>query len=425
MRTTVMPGNIKGAVAAPSAKSMTQRAFAAALLHTGQTTIYGAGDSEDELAALGAIRQLGATASVLAGGGIHISANGISPLGSEVDCGESGLAARLFTPIAALAAVPLTVTGRGTLLSRPMPGIKEALTALGVTIETNNGYLPLTLMGPITPASISVSGNESSQFVSGLLFALSACAVAPVTLTVTALKSRPYIDLTLDVLNRFGRPIVHTDYREFYIDPSLFTLAQRTDIFIEGDWSGAANLLAAGALAGQVTVINLNNSSQQADKAILQVLRQAGAAMRVEEDTIEVSKAKLSAFEFDATHCPDLFPILDILAAGCKGESYIRGVHRLFHKESNRAESIAEMLQNFDVPYSIEDDALCVEGVDRLQGTVIDAFGDHRIAMAAAVGALRANGPVDILNAASVHKSYPAFFKDLSLCGITCISGGE
>jgi 3-phosphoshikimate 1-carboxyvinyltransferase len=126
------------------------------------------------------------------------------------------------------------------------------------------------------------------------------------------------------------------------------------------------------------------------------------------------------SFEFDATDCPDLFPVLSVLAACCRGESYIRGVHRLFTKESNRAESIGEMLENFDVPYAIEDDTLAITGVKKLRGTVIDAHNDHRIAMAAAIGALRAGSRVDIVGAEAVNKSYPAFFNDLQLCGARC-----
>jgi len=418
MHSVVLPGTIKGQIVAPASKSLTQRAYAAALLHKGTTAIYGVGSSADEFAALTAIQQLGARVRHLPDGVVHVTSNGVIPSGAEVDCHESGLAARLFLPIAALAAVPLSITGSGSLLSRPMLGVAEALSALGVTIETENGHLPATLLGPIVPVSVAVSGADGSQLISGLLFALCSAASSPVTLTVTDIKSRPYIDMTLDVLNRFGKPVAHKDYHEFYIDPSLFTLPAHVDMYVEGDWSGAANLLVAGAIAGTTTVVNLNNSSLQADKAILHALRQAGAALHVTEESITVTSSKLTAFTFDATHCPDLFPALAILAACCEGESYIKGVHRLFHKESNRAESISEMLQNFDVPFSIEDDALCVVGVSKLQGTVIDCYNDHRIAMAAAVGALRATGPVDILQSQSVNKSYPDFFNDLSLCGI-------
>jgi 3-phosphoshikimate 1-carboxyvinyltransferase len=146
----------------------------------------------------------------------------------------------------------------------------------------------------------------------------------------------------------------------------------------------------------------------------------AGAGIEQGENSVTVKKAQLKGFELDATHSPDLFPILAILAACCQGESYINGIHRLHHKESNRVESIAEMLQNFDVPFSLEGDSFCITGVKKLQGTVIDSYSDHRIVMAAAIGALRANGPVDILEAESVNKSYPGFFSSLSLCGINC-----
>ena len=239
-------------------------------------------------------------------------------------------------------------------------------------------------------------------------------------ITVSDLTSKPYIDLTLDVLSQFGKHISHNNYKEFRIDPSLFRIIDVVEIRIEADWSSAAALLVAGAIGGSVTIENLRLDSTQSDKVILDVLRSAGAEIIIEERTITVKCAPLRAFEFDATHCPDLFPVLAILAACCNGESTISGVHRLFNKESNRAESISEMLENFAVPFSLEDDSLCITGVRKLQGTVIDAYHDHRIVMAAAVGALRASGPVDILHAGAVNKSYPGFFDDLIACGVRC-----
>jgi len=422
MQATIEPGSISGNVAAPPSKSMTQRAYAAALLHKGITIIRNAGSSQDEQAAMNIIQQLGAVVAHLSGPAHFkkITSPGSITSTGPASCGESGLAARLFTPIAALGAGQVTITGSGSLLHRPMPGFAEVLPQLGIALRDFNGQLPLTLQGPLQPASISLDASAGSQFLSGLLFALSYAATLPVTISVTGLTSKPYIDMTLQVLAHFGKPVTHHNYTEFYIDPTLFTYQDTVELDIEGDWSSAAALLVAGALAGNITVSNLDANSKQADKAILTALRDAGAGVTVADGSITVKMAPLRAFEFDATDCPDLFPVLAVLASCCHGESAVKGVHRLFHKESNRAASISEMLTDLSVPFSIEDDVLYVTGVRRLSGTIIDAHNDHRIVMAAAIAALRARGRIDITGAEAVRKSYPAFFDDLALCGVVC-----
>ncbi len=418
MQATISPGYISGTVTAPPSKSVTQRVLAAALLHNGKTVIRHAGRSDDELAALQIIQQLGARVTQTEET-IEITSTGVVPVSGSINCGESGLSARLFTPIAALSGREIRIEATGSLLKRPMHGFKDVLPLLGVSM-TGSEHLPMTIQGPLQAQSISINAESGSQFLSGLLFAYSSSAKESVSIKVAGLKSKPYIDLTLEVLKSFGRPISHDHYKEFYIDPSLFTNPGIVEVCVEADWSSAVYLLVAGAIAGSVTVKNLNINSKQADKAILAVLQNAGAGITVEQDAITVKQARLQAFEFDATHCPDLFPVLAILAACCEGESYITGVNRLFHKESNRAESISEMLENFAVPFSLEDDSLCITGVRKLQGTVIDAYHDHRIAMAAAVGALRAGSPVDIKHAEAISKSYPAFYNDLISCGVKC-----
>jgi len=428
MKAIIEPGNIHGTINCPPSKSMTQRAYAAALLRHGRTIIKNAGSSEDERAALEIIQQLGArvisTVDVAHFGCVphlvEIESNGVHPIADTILCGESGLSARLFAPIAALSKQAIKIDGTGSLLRRPMTGIEEVFAQLNVSLTGFNGYIPFTIKGPIVPTAIKMDAGDSSQLLSGLLFALSSCATEPVTIEVANLNSKPYIDLTIDVLKYFGRNITHNNYKEFYIDPATFTNLENVKINIEGDWSSAAYLLVAGAIAGEVTIKNLDAASKQADVAILTVLKDAGATVAIHGDGVTVRREALRAFEFDATQCPDLFPVLSILAACCEGESYIAGVHRLFYKESNRAESISEMLQNFDVPFSISDDTLCITGVKKLQGTVIDSFNDHRMAMAATIGALRAGGQVDILHAQVVNKSYPGFWGDLILCGGKC-----
>jgi 3-phosphoshikimate 1-carboxyvinyltransferase len=420
MQATIEPGSISGTITAPPSKSVTQRAFAAALLHKGSTVITNAGTSDDEHVALDVIQQLGAKIEERTADTIEIISNGVAPVTDTINCGESGLSARLFTPIAALSDKQVTITGMGTLLSRSMDTFREVLEALKVEVSGFNGYLPITVKGPLQGLPVQINTEGSSQFLSGLLLAYGSIAKGPVVIEAEGLKSKPYIDLTLEVMRHFGKPIPYHNYKKFDIDPSFFSPPARVEINVEGDWSSAAYLLVAGAIAGAVTVKNLNIDSVQADVAILKALGLAGAEPIISHDAVSVKSMRLKGFEFDATDCPDLFPVLAILAAYCDGESYINGVHRLFNKESNRAKSISEMLENFGALFSIEEDSLVVTGVRKLQGTVIDAYHDHRIVMAAAIGALRASGPVDILNAEAVNKSYPSFFEDLISCGVRC-----
>jgi len=410
VKATIIPGYIYGSLTAPPCKSHTQRAYAAALLHVGQTIIRNAGHSGDERAALQVIQHLGARVSVK--DVLEITSTGVNPISNAINCGESGLAARLFTPIAAICGEQLLIEGTGSLLRRPMEGFSEILPSLNVAMEGFNGYLPFKVRGPMQARPISIDAGNGSQFLSGLLFALSAVTKEPLTLEVTNLKSKPYIDLTLEVLAHFGKPVSHKNYRQFYIDPALFVHKETIEISIEADWSSAAYFLVAGAIAGNMAIKNLQTGSKQADKAILEALRMAGAEITTDNNCISVQKSRLQPFDFNATDAPDLFPVLSILAACCGGESSIAGVHRLFYKESNRVESITEMLQDFAVPFSVEDDTLFVTGMPHLQGTIIDAYSDHRIVMAASVGALRANGPVEIPGVEAVNKSYPGFFDD-------------
>lgn len=421
MKVTIEPGILNGTISAPPSKSMTQRVLAAALLHKGRTIVKNAGSSADEQAALHIIQQLGAVVQTAPNNDFIITSSGINPSGTLIDCGESGLSARLFIPIASLSAATITIQGHGSLVTRPMAAFQQVLPECGVVVQSPNGVLPITVRGPFQPTSdLTIDGSESSQFISGLLFALCCSQSSPLhSVYVRDLVSRPYVLLSLHVLRLFGN-----EARER--EPNVFTAWQPTSspgeiqVKIDGDWSSAAFFMVAGAIAGDVTIRGLNNNNLQADSAIYQLLVDAGANVSLDGDAVRICRSFTKGFEFDATHCPDLFPILAVLAACSSGESYITGVHRLFHKESNRAQSISEMLENFNVPFSIEDDAFCISGVHKLQGTVIEAHNDHRIVMAAAIAALRASGPVEIAGAEAINKSYPDFFRDLQLCGGKC-----
>lgn len=421
MLVTIKPGKINGTLTVPPSKSITQRALAAALLHDGKTIISNYGSSADEKAALDVIKKLGATVTENEEGTLTITSNGVVPVVDEINCGESGLAARLFLPIAALADRNIKVNGKGSLLSRPMSEHIKVLTELGIEVTSTSNTLPVTLKGTLQVKDIVVDGSMSSQFLSGLLLTYGFAAKETVTIKVTDLKSKPYIDLTLQMLEYFGRKVTHKDYKLFTIDPVDFEEVPDVFIHVKSDWSNAVPWLVGSTLSGSVIVDNLKNDSLQADKSIIEVLKKAGADIEAEAYKTEVKESdSLKSFEYDATHTPDLFPLLAILATQCDGKSVIKGTNRLEHKESNRLESINAMLDKLGVNYKTADNELHIVGGKKLSGGAIDSYNDHRIAMAAAIAAIVSEKEVTINNAEAVNKSYPDFFAHLSSLGIDC-----
>lgn len=420
MKVTIYPSTLKGSIQAPSSKSSMQRACAAALLRKGETIIHNPGHSNDDKAALGIIQSLGAAVS-LQEESVVVTSNGIVPAEGEINCGESGLSIRMFTPLAALSDKEITITGTGSLATRPMDFFDEILPQLGVAVRSNKGKLPLTIQGPLVPASITIDGSLSSQFLTGLLLAYAAIGAEGVTIKVNNLKSKPYIDLTLDVMRQFGFAVPgNREYEEFVFaqEPPIDQLTdKKINYTVEGDWSGGAFLLVAGAIAGPVTVRGLDLTSAQADKAIVDALMAANAAIAIDAKGIVVHPGGLDGFYFDATDCPDLFPPLVALAAYCKGKTTIKGVSRLAHKESNRALTLQDEFDKMGVTIDLEEDLMIVQGGGKVKGADVHSQHDHRIAMACAVAALGATEETVVEEAQAVSKSYPDFYKDLKKLG--------
>jgi len=431
MRATVHPNTIKGEQVAPASKSSMQRACAAALLHRGTTRILNPGHSNDDLAALDVIQKLGAVVQleqsashILNRTTILVHSDGVKPTGTNMNCGESGLGIRMFTPIAALSDQTITIEGEGSLLKRPMHFFDTIFPNLGIQIQSNDGYLPIQIKGPLKPANIEVDGSLSSQFLTGLLMAYAASDATDTVIHVQDLKSKPYIDLTLSVLNAFGWNVQHQQYERFEFLPHP-PLEAHIDYTVEGDWSGAAFLLVAGAIAGPITVTGLQLNSTQADKAVMQALKAAGASIDIKEHSIFIGPAKdsagmvtqLKAFEFDATDCPDLFPPLVALAAVCDGITILHGVSRLAHKESDRGLTLQTEFAKLGIRIAFNQDRMMVYGGTGIHGAAVFSQHDHRIAMACGVAALCADGPMTITDAEAVNKSYTDFFMHLQHLG--------
>jgi 3-phosphoshikimate 1-carboxyvinyltransferase len=418
MKAIVRPSALYGSITAAASKSAMQRACAAAVIRKGRTILSNAGISNDDKAALDIIKQLGAT-YVEQEGKVFINSDGIRPVHNEIDCHESGLSIRMFTSIAALSHEQITIKGSGSLARRPMDFFDAVLPALGVSIQSRDGYLPLVIKGPLVPKNITVDGSLSSQYLTGLLFAYAAANAQDVTIKVSNLNSRPYIDLTLQVLKSFDLQLPqNNNYEEFYY-PAGTANHQRPTISytVEGDWSGAAFLLVGGAVAGNVIVSGLDHYSTQADKQVMQALSMAGASMSIETEQIEVRKSPLKAFHFNATDCPDLFPPLAALAAHCEGTSVIEGTGRLTHKESNRALTLQEEFGKTGVKIMLQGDLMIIEGNSAIRSTTVSSHNDHRIAMAMAIAALNGDGAMIIEGAESVNKSYPQFWEHIRQLG--------
>lgn len=429
----------------PASKSFAQRAIIAAALADGTSRLAGYTPCDDSEAALEVAGAIGAgvrrDGDVLEITGIGAAvADDCRPLNlKDLNVGESGLLARLMIPLCSvLNSEPVVIDGRGTLLKRPLAGAVNIMAAFGVILSnlSRSGKeikVPVGVKGHIIPGTADVSGKDGSQLVSGLMMALPLCG-KPSTVYVGEPKSIPYMYITQDVLGKFGirltcemegdaEMLAAQDWS--YCTGMNFRIpgGQRykaADFRIEADWSSAANFLVAGALFGGVDISGLDTSSLQADITVMDILVDAGAVLSIgdEDGSVSVRKAPLEAFSADLNHCPDLFPIISVLAAFCAGTSRLSGIGRLAGKESDRAGAIIEMLGAMGVGCRIEEDDLVVEGEQfasrilggrLLKGGRFRSHGDHRMVMALAVASLGADSPVEIDDTSCVAKSFPGF----------------
>ncbi len=408
----ITPSNISGSIATPASKSYAQRAVAIATLAKGESTITNIDLGGDVEAVIKVASELGAKV-VLDERAVTISSAADAEPSDSIFIGESGLATRLFTPLISLFDKPITVTGHGSILTRPITMMRAPLEKLGVSFSSNGEYLPVTVCGPMCGGEVEVDGSLSSQFLTGLLISLPYAQKESV-LHVHNLQSKPYIDMTIEIMKEFGVEVCHDNYKTFHITNSKGYTAR--DYAVEGDWSGASALLVAGAVAGEITMTNLSPKSSQADIAIMDALESAGAIITYGDSEVTVSKGELRGYKFDATHCPDLFPALAALAANCRGVSEIKGISRLTHKESDRATVLKELYSKLGIAVTLDNDSdlMIIEGGVITGGVSVNSHNDHRIAMSAAVAALTATSVITIEGAESVNKSYAKFWDDLA-----------
>ena len=426
----------------PSSKSFAQRAIIAAALASGVSRLSGYSACGDNESAISVARSLGAEVRE-DGSCLEIKGIAAEPGCLEINSlhtGESGLLTRLMIPLLpVLSTSPVRITGDRTLLGRPMKGAGEMMSCFGISLESESDdcRIPLTVSGPVRTGQTEISGKHGSQLISGLLMSLPLAGKYS-KITVKDPKSIPYMFITLDVMKKFGVKAGSemqggNDFMESGGDWSLcdeiiFKIrpGQRyraADFAIEGDWSSAANFLVAGAVFGKVTLEGLDTTSLQADLSVMDILMEAGASLSQtggNTGPVTVQRAPLTAFTVDASNCPDLFPIISVLAAFCQGTSRISGVGRLAHKESDRGKAILDMLHRMGVEARTDGDVLEIEGHSLtsrllegrlLKGGRYTSCHDHRMVMALKVAELGADGPVVIDDTECVAKSFPTFFE--------------
>ncbi|MGI6174243.1 MAG: 3-phosphoshikimate 1-carboxyvinyltransferase [Christensenellales bacterium] len=411
MTVTLKPRKLRGQIAdIIASKSMAHRVLICAALADSPTEIECNSTSGDIMATIDALRALSA--------GIEIRGNvfRVRPISDvpnglvNIHCGESGSTLRFLLPVIGALGVHAVVIGGGRLAQRPLSPLIGELTAHGMIFAhgVQNGF-PLECSSRLTGSAYTIGGEVSSQFVTGLMFALAASGGGKIAVT-GQLESRPYVEMTAAVLKQFG---VSVEESGGIYTATAGKMRSPGRIRIEGDWSNAAFWLAAGALSDEgVSVSPLNVESVQGDREIARLLEKFGADVRVSGETVTVRRKALHGIEFDASDIPDLVPVLAVIAAAAEGTTMIRGVSRLRLKESDRIKSVYDMLTALGATVQVDDGEITVVG-GRMRGGTVDSQNDHRIAMAAAIASAAADGDITIVGAEAVQKSYPNFFNEM------------
>ena len=406
MNVTIQHSTICGEVVAPPSKSYAHRILIAAYLSGQKVCVHNVGNSNDVLATVGALQSLGAQIEY-GNGSVTIERKTI-PSAALVDCNESGSTLRFLLPVAAALNVKATFTGKGRLLSRPIGELVQALNDNGASIHE------FTVNGKLRAGIFNVAANVSSQYITGLLFALPLLDGDSKIIFVGEPVSTGYLDVTLHVLQRFGIQVERTDYGYFVKGNQRYKAL--SDVTVEGDYSGAAFMLSLGALCGKVTVNGLNAVSMQGDAQIVQVLKKFGAKVTVRDDYVSIEKNHLNAIELDCENIPDLVQIISVVASYANGVTRLKNVDRLRLKESDRVQAIIDQLHAANVRCDYDNGELKVFG-GAPHGACFSGGNDHRTVMSATVLALAANGESTVVNAEPFSKSYPDFYKDISKLG--------
>lgn len=402
MDVKIQPAKLKGDVSIPSSKSYAHRALISAALAEGESLIDGISMSKDIEATIGAMNALGADCCYKGEGKVLVSGIKNPSETAVIDCNESGSTLRFLIPIAAALGTNSEFIGRGRLPERPINIYTRELGKNGIKFNYNN-TMPFSISGKLRPGTYEIEGDVSSQFITGLLFALPLLQGDSIINLTSKLESRPYVDITIDCLKKFGIEIEEHDYSYVIKGNQKY---KPCDMTVEGDFSQAAFFFVSNALGSNINLQNLNKNSVQGDKKILDII----SGMCYNSNVMK-------KFEADCSDIPDLVPILTVL--GCFGSetSRIYNAKRLKIKESNRLEAISVTLNKLGGQVTVTDDGLIIEPIEKFHGGTVESFGDHRIVMSAAIAAAMSDGEIIIKGADAVEKSYPDFFRDYNNLG--------
>ena len=416
----IIPSQLEGNIKIPASKSLCHRAVICSALAHGESNIDNVILSEDINATCSGVKALGAEVKMVKEAStnnlkLKVKGGVLKVINESIDCTESGSTLRFLIPMALVSENKVIFKGRGKLVTRPLKPYYEIFEAQNINYSLQNGGLPLTINGALKSGLFKLPGNISSQFISGLLFALPLIDGDSKIVITTGLESKGYVDLTLDMLRKFGIAVENNDYKEFFIKGSQkYT---NRNYKVEGDFSQAAFWMVAGLLGSKIRCFDLDLNSLQGDKEVLQIMRNMGGEITITEEYVEATQSTTHETIMDASACPDLVPIVAVLGALSTGTTKIINASRLRIKECDRLKAISTELNKLGADIQELEDSLIIKGKERLRGGTVDSWNDHRIAMALAVASIKCIEPVIITNSEVVKKSYPSFWEDFRKLG--------
>lgn len=404
----------KGRITIPPSKSLSHRGIMAAALANGQSTVENLIFSKDIDATIGCMENLGI--KVIKGEN-SVQVQGTEKLeliNSQFYCNESGSTLRFIIPIAMVTGGSVTFHGEGRLTTRPLTPYFDIFDEKEINYIYDNA-LPLTVNSKIEPGHFKMPGNVSSQFITGLLYALPLLQGDSTIEITTELESKGYVDLTLEVLEKFGVAIENNSYKTFHIKGNQSYKA--VDYRVDGDYSQAAFWIVAGLIGGEIELLDLLKDSRQGDREIVKIAQKMGGSIEINEDNVKVERSVTKGIDIDVSEIPDLLPILAVLGSLSEGTTRLYNGERVRIKESDRIKAISTELKKLGADIEETHDGLIIHGKPSLNGGEVDSWNDHRIAMALSVAAVRCDGPVTITDAMAVEKSYPHFYEDVKRLG--------
>jgi 3-phosphoshikimate 1-carboxyvinyltransferase len=416
----ISPSKLSGDVTIPPSKSLSHRAVIASGLSKGESIVENVMFSQDIIATCSCMEALGvAIEKIQTADNIYtlkVTGTGtFNMLKSEIDCFESGSTLRFFIPISLITQNNVTFKGRGKLVSRPLNEYYKIFDKQSIKYNTTEGNLPLTVNGCLSADEFEIAGNVSSQFITGLLFALPLLKNNSTIKIIGNLESKGYVDLTLDILKKFSIEVVNDNYHSFYIKGNQEY--KNYNYRVEGDFSQAAFWLVAGAIGGDLTCFDLNPASLQGDKEVLDIIKRMNADIKEQDNKICAKTSNTKHTLIDGSQCPDIIPVLAVLASVSEGTTEIINAGRLRIKESDRLTAITTELKKLGADIAEKNDGLIITGKAQLNGGEVNSWNDHRIAMSLAVASLRCTNDVIIKDSGCINKSYPTFWEDFRKLG--------